>query len=203
MADSNFPLDTVVNCMASFAILPLAPGHQTLLLLMKAKIPMASKQPIVKQVAWLSFVPQLLILSIFIVLASLTGSQTPAIMGALAYFGTSVVLKRTVAQHHRKGISHLKIGEFGPAIELFEQAYEFFNRYRWVDDWRYITLLSSSRVSYREMALLNMAYCYGQLGEGDRSREFYDKTIAEFPDSAMATAAIKMLDSETSPDPRP
>ena len=165
---------------------------------LKKGTPMASKHPIVKKIAWLSFVPQLLILSIFIVLASLTGTQTPAIMGALAYIGTSVVLRRTIAQHHRKGISHLKIGEFGPALEMFEQSYEFFNSYGWVDDWRYITLLSSSRISYREMALLNMAYCYGQLGEGARSREYYQKTLNEFPDSAMAMAAIEMLDSAKS-----
>ena len=178
-------------------------GASFIILILKVEFPMASKQPIVKQFAWLSFIPQLLILSIFIVLASLTGTQTPAIMGTLAYVGTLVVLRRTIAQHHRNGISHLKTGKFGPALEMFKQAYEFFNRYRWVDDWRYITLLSSSRISYREMALLNMAYCYGQLGEGARSREYYQKTLTEFPDSAMAMAAIKMLDSATSPDPSP
>jgi tetratricopeptide (TPR) repeat protein len=156
---------------------------------------MASKQPIVKQTAWLSIIHQLIILSIFIVLASLTGTQTPAIIGALAYLGMSVVLKKTIAQQHRQGIAHLKKEEFGEALERFQESYDYFNHHRWIDDWRLITLLSSSRVSYREMALLNVAYCYGQLGEGARSREFYEKTLAEYPDSTMAKAAINMLDS--------
>jgi len=163
---------------------------------------MTSKQPVVKQIAWLSVVPQLLILSIFILLASLTGTQTPAVMGALAYFGMLMVLRRTFARYHREGISHFKAEEFDRALEMFKQSYDFFNQHRWVDDWRYITLLSSSRISYREMALLNIAYCYGQLGEGAKSREYYQKTLVEFPDSAIAKAAITMLDSAISPGPR-
>ena len=164
---------------------------------------MASKQPIVKQTAWLSLIPQLLILGIFIVLASFSGTQNPGIMGALAYISASVLLRKTVAQHHRKGMAHFRKEEFAPALDRFQQSYDFFSHNRWVDDWRYVTLMSSSRISYQEMALLNIAYCYGQLGEEARSREYYLKTLNEFPDSAMAMAAIEMLDSATSPDPRP
>ncbi len=156
---------------------------------------MASKQPIVKQVAWLSLIPQLLILSIFIVLASSSGTENPAIVGALTYFFALLVLRRTVSIHHFKGIAHLKKAGFAPAVEKFQLSYAFFSRHKWIDNWRHITLLSSSRISYREMALLNVAYCYGQLGEGARSKEFYQKTLLEFPDSAMAKAAINMLDS--------
>ncbi len=156
---------------------------------------MSSKQPIVKQTAWLSLIPQLLILAIFIALASLTSTQSPAIMGALTYISASVLLRKTVALHHRKGMAHFRREEFVPALDRFQQSYDFFSHNRWVDDWRYVTLMSSSRVSYREMALLNMAYCYGQLGEGDKARGFYERTLMEFPDSGMAKAAINMLDS--------
>ena len=156
---------------------------------------MASKQPIVKQVAWLSTIPQLLILASFIALLSLTETESPAVMGALAYFSVLVVLRKTVALHHWKGIAHFKKEEFAPALARFQQSYDFFSRHRWIDEWRYVMLLSSSRISYQEMALLNMAYCYGQLGEGARAREFYQRTLREFPGSAMAKAAIKMMDS--------
>jgi len=156
---------------------------------------MASKQPTVKQIAWLSLMPQLLLLSVFIYLASLTGTENPAIIGALAYISASILLRKTVALHHRMGMAHFRKEEFAPALARFQQSYVFFNHNKWVDDWRYLTLMSSSRISYREMALLNVAYCYGQLGEGARSREYYQKTLLEFPDSAMAKAAINMLDS--------
>lgn len=163
---------------------------------------MASKQPIVKQVAWMSMVPQLIILSFFIVIASYTGTESPAIIGALAYLSASVILKKTIPSDHRKGMVYFKKEEFGQALERFLSSYDFFNRYKWIDDWRYITLLSSSRISYREMALLNAAYCYGQIGEGAKAREYYQRTLEEFPGSAMAKAALRMLDS-SNPNPGP
>jgi len=156
---------------------------------------MTSKQPLVKQSAWLSIIPQLLILSIFIVLASRTGTESPAIIGVLAYFSALTILRRTVAVQHRRGIAHFRKKEFAPALERFQQSYDYFCRHKWVDEWRYITLLSSSRTSYREMALLNIAYCYSQLEKEVEAKEFYQKTLREFPNSAMAKAAIDMMES--------
>ena len=162
---------------------------------------MALIQPIVKQTSWFSLIPQLLILSAFIALASLTGTENPAVMGSLAYISVSVVTRRTATLHHRIGMAHLRKEELAPALERFKQSYDFFSRSRWVDNWRYVTLMSSSRISYQEMALLNIAYCYGQLGEEAMAKEFYQKTLHQFPDSAMAKAAIKMLDSVGSGSP--
>ena len=74
-------------------------------------------------------------------------------------------------------------------------SYGFFNKKQWIDKYRFIILLSASRISYKEMALLNIAFCYGQLGDGKRSREFYEKTLTEFPDSEMAKTALNMLNA--------
>jgi len=151
----------------------------------------------------LFLIPQLLILSVFIVLASRTGTENPAIIGTLAYFSVLAILRRTVAVQHRKGIAHFRKEEFAPALQRFKQSYDYFCRHKWIDEWRYITLLSSSRISYRGMALLNIAYCYGQLEKGVEAKEFYQRTVREFPDSAMAKAAIEMMDSITSEPPQP
>ena len=48
---------------------------------------------------------------------------------------------------------------------------EFFKRYNWIDKYRFVVLLSLSRISYTEMALANIAFCHGQLGEGGKSKE--------------------------------
>ncbi len=77
----------------------------------------------------------------------------------------------------------------------FKLSYDFFTRHPWIDDWRFITLLSSSRVSYREMALLNMAFCHAQEGDGVKAKEFYQRTLKEFPDSGMAKASLRMIES--------
>ena len=77
----------------------------------------------------------------------------------------------------------------------FERSYQFFTRHAWVDRWRYVALLTASRMSYREIALLNTAFCYSQIGDGKRSRDTYDQTLREFPDSQMAKTALRMMNS--------
>ncbi|MHB8061692.1 MAG: tetratricopeptide repeat protein [Ruminiclostridium sp.] len=40
-----------------------------------------------------------------------------------------------------------------------------------------------------------MAYCYGQLGDGAKSKELYQKVIEQFPGSKVAESAMKMYDA--------
>ena len=67
--------------------------------------------------------------------------------------------------------------------------------YKWIDRFRSIVLMSPSAVSYREMALCNVAFCYTQIGNGERAKEVYRRTLAEFPESGMAAASLRMLES--------
>ena len=45
------------------------------------------------------------------------------------------------------------------------------------------------------MALLNIAFCYSQIDQGKKAKEYYQRVLNEFPESGMATAALKMIDS--------
>ena len=58
-----------------------------------------------------------------------------------------------------------------------------------------ITLFSASKMSYREMDLNNIAFCYSQIGNGTKSKEYYEKTLSEFPESIMAKTALKLINS--------
>ena len=44
------------------------------------------------------------------------------------------------------------------AINEFQKSYDFFEKNQWVDKYRYLTLLTASKSSYREMALNNIAF---------------------------------------------
>jgi tetratricopeptide (TPR) repeat protein len=177
----------------------LGPGTRNLGLPLsrEGEFQMSLKLPAIKQTAWLSLIPHLLIISIFMILASIAGVGIPALIGVGGYIFLSVILKKTLARYHQRGMAYLKAREFEQALRKFQLSYDFFSRYRWVDKWRFIILLSSSRMCFQEMALLNMAYCYGQLGRKDKARELYNRTLTEFPESAMASAAIQVLDSPT------
>jgi len=156
---------------------------------------MASRQPIVKQTAWISIIPQIGVMGVIVAVVYSIGVPYPIVTGALTYMVISFSLRRLLPAAHRRGISYFKKKDYNAAIPEFQKSYAFFSKHQWIDNMRYLTLLSSSRIGYREMALLNIAFCYGQIGEGAKSKEYYQKTLAEFAHSEMAAAALKMFDS--------
>jgi len=154
---------------------------------------MAGKAPLLKQIAWISAVPHLTVGALLVLLAYWLGLKNPILFGAAAYLTISVTLRRLIPRHHRRGIRLLKENKFDKARAEFEKSYEFFTRNAWVDDSRYLVLLSSTKICYREMALLNIAYCYGQAGDGKRSKDSYEQTLEEFPESEIAKASLRMF----------
>lgn len=155
---------------------------------------MASSLPIVRQIAWLSLVPQLTVLLSLITAVTALGIGDPVLVGLLCYLVLVVAVRWLIPRHHRRGISLVKRQRFADAIPEFRQSYEFFANAEWVDRWRSITMLSSSRMTYREMALLNVAFCLTQTGERDQALAEYRRVIGEFPGSKMAETSIRMLE---------
>ncbi len=89
----------------------------------------------------------------------------------------------------------VKQEQFEEAILNFERSYEFFKENDWLDKYRFLTLLSSGKMSYKEMALNNIAFCYGQIGNGKLSKEYFQRTLDEFPESGMAKVGLRFLNS--------
>jgi tetratricopeptide (TPR) repeat protein len=155
---------------------------------------MTSSVPIVRQIAWLSVLPQIGILLLLMGIAHLLGAQEPLLAGAITYLVASFILRSMIPRHHRRGISLYKKERFAEAIPYFAKSYEFFAQHAWLDRWRAVTMLSASRMSYREMSLLNVAFCLAQSGERELSIQEYRRVLAEFPGSKMAESALKLLE---------
>lgn len=156
---------------------------------------MASNLPVIKQVAWISLIPQIAFILILIYIYNLYGFETPEFYGALTYLALSMGLRYFIPKNHREGIRLSKNDQFEMAIYEYKKSYEFFTKNDWIDKYRYITLLSSSKMNYKEMALCNIAFCYGQIGNGTKAIEFYHKTLEEFPKNGLAQSALKILNS--------
>ena len=45
------------------------------------------------------------------------------------------------------------------------------------------------------MALVNIAFAYSQIGNGEKAKEYYLRTLDEFPESGMASSALRMIES--------
>lgn len=156
---------------------------------------MSSGQPIIKQIAWVSVPIQIVIMILFMAVFSFAQMDEPILLGALTYLLVVILVRRFVLREHRRGIAFFKRKQYTEAIDHFKESYDFFTKHKWVDRYRFVTTFSSSRISYREMALLDMAFCYAQTGNGDKSKEYYLQTLNEFPDSEIAKASLKMIES--------
>lgn len=158
---------------------------------------MSSNVPTIKRISWISIIPQFLVLGFIMMIWSLFEESNFILYGAITYFLISQILKSTIPKEHRKGMVKVKLEKFEEAIPYFKKSYEYFKRNNWIDKYRFLTLLSSGRMSYKEMALNNIAFCYGQIGNGKLSKEFYEKTLEEFPESGLAKAGLRLLNSMT------
>ena len=156
---------------------------------------MASNVPTIKQIAWISLVPQLILMGILVYLYFLFGSKEPFIFSALTYLILSFGLRNFVAKDHRQGMKLVNQHKYAEAIFFYKQSVEYFTRNSWIDKYRFLTLLSSSKLTYKEMGLCNIAFCYSQINNGQKAKEYYELTLKEFPKNGLAIAGLNMLNS--------
>ena len=158
---------------------------------------MSSGKPIIRQIAWISFIPNFILIALlYCLFCCITPPETTVYSVPLCYF-LIVILLRNIPRAHRRAIKLFKAEQYAQAITEFQNSYDFFMERQWLDKYRYLLLLSSSRISYTEMALLNIAFCYTQIGEGALARVYFEKTLSQFPGSEMARSALRLIQSLT------
>ena len=82
---------------------------------------MASGPPIVRQVAWVSVIPQVGLMLALIYLASCL--QFPPYLGLVVYLGLSIGVRSLLTRQHRRGMFLLQRGRYVEAIPFFQQSY--------------------------------------------------------------------------------
>lgn len=162
---------------------------------------MTASMPVARQTSWWATIPQFAALSIAISIGSLlTRSTTGVVWGTSLYLVYSFGSRSLLLRAHRRGMHHLRLQQYPEAIREFESSYSFLSRNRWIDRGRSITMMSPSAISYREMALLNIAFSYSQLGQGANAKDHYQRAFDMFPNSMMAKAALRLIESVEHPD---
>jgi tetratricopeptide (TPR) repeat protein len=161
---------------------------------------MSSKTPVSRQVNWLFVIPQVGFMILLTVLFNQLDPKNGVLYGVIVYLAVAYILRFTVSSKQRTGMKYVRAKKFKEAIPYFESSYKFFSNNLWVDKFRSITVFSASSVSFREMALNNIAFCYSQFGDGKRAKEYYERTLKEFPESGLARAGLNMLNSANNQD---
>ena len=125
--------------------------------------------------------------------------QTHGIMfGLVAYLMLALLQQQLIPRHHRKALRHCKRQEYDQAIPNYQKSVEFFRDHEWVDRFRAVTMMSAAGMSYREMGLIGLGFCYAQVGDGLNARRSYEQCLEEFPDNGMAIAALRLMDAAVS-----
>lgn len=159
-----------------------------------------SRVPVVRQVSWVATIPQIVAVATAIGLGWFI-AQSPAggACGAAVYLLYSFASRKWIPRDHRRGIRLSQNHQFAEAIVAHQESYDFFTRHTWLDRYRSITMMSPGAMTFREMALINIAFAHSQLGDGAKAKECYRRALAEFPNSAMAAAAVKMIEAFEAP----
>ena len=118
-----------------------------------------------------------------------------SIYGVVAYLVYSFGSRSILLRYHRTGMKLSKLGSYKDAIREFELSHQFLTRHSWLDRFRFITMLDESAISYREMALCNIAYSYVQLQEPAQALRYYERAREEFPESELAQSGVKHVQS--------
>ena len=151
--------------------------------------------PTIRQIDWVSVILQ--IVPFGLIAMPFYSANLPSwwLRSAAVYLLLTLVLHASIPRYHRKGIAFINQGNYVEAIDWFEQSYAFFQKNIWIDRYRYLVLLSISAISYREMALCNIAFLWGQLGDGVQSMHYYQQALIEFPNSVIANSGLRLLKS--------
>ncbi len=149
------------------------------------------------QISWPLVALQLLaVLGLILLIERVFGpmrSERAALYGVAIYFAYSIASRQLLAGSFQRGMRLLKKGRYEDAIPAFEKSYGFFEEHPWLDRLRCITMMSPCVSSYREMALVNIAMCYGQMGDVESSRSYFQKALDEFPGSMSARVGLNTI----------
>jgi hypothetical protein len=158
---------------------------------------MVSGKLIIRNISIPSLVFQLLLIAALVFVISLFVKFLPMafFLSAILYSSIAMSLRNTNSRNHREGVKLVKNAEYNHAIIEHKKSYEFFLKHPLIDKYRFITMLSVTRMSYSEMDLICIAYCCSKIGSGVLSKQYYEKALMRFPKSEMANNALELIKS--------
>lgn len=146
------------------------------------------KRKVIQIYNWQYLIPQIAIFVLLAFIFDFSRVSKPILLSLAIYLLASGYLKVMIPKYHRKGLFYIRKGEWEGAIAVFIKSYTFFSKHSWVDNYRAYTMLSISRLGYREMALMNIIYCYQKLNNTAEIKNYHRRLAEEYPENPYVQA---------------
>jgi len=160
---------------------------------------MSSKVPFVKQeTVWLALVPRILFIGILSMVYHQWDRKNYLVFGFITYLIIWYGL-RTMAfpKEVHKSIGLIKEEKFDEAIPYIERSIEFYNKHSWIDKYRFLLMVSSSKRGIRESSICNLGFCLLQIGDVKAAKEVYEDVLRQYPENTVAKIQLRTINALT------
>ena len=154
---------------------------------------LSARLPTMRPVSWPGVSLQFVVLGLCCGLGGWFSGVVGLTVGSAVYLVYAQVARALVLAPHTRGLRLFRAGEFDRAIHAFQGSYDFFSRHPWIDRLRFLTLLIPAQLSYREMALINIAVAHFESGRVPEAKDYYLRALREFPGSYLARSALQFI----------
>lgn len=153
--------------------------------------------PIYKPVNIFRALPQLIMIILLSVLFYFTifvsDIFSAALLSIFIVLAYRYLIRYTVLMNSVKGIKCLKKGDLEGAIRYFDKYNAFFTEHEILNKYGFIIFLSPSKYTYKELALVNLAYSYAQKGDIDQAKVYYQECLKINPQNGMAVSSMNFI----------
>ena len=158
---------------------------------------MRSKVPFVKkEIAWLSLIPRLLYLGLlclaFYPLDKKNFFIYAIIVHSLITFG---LRKWALPAVVHSSVALIKEGKFEEAIPYIKESIDYYDKHPWIDKYRFLLMVSSSKLCIMELLLCNLAYCHLQIGDVKIAKLTYEEVLRRYPENANARVQLQTINA--------
>jgi tetratricopeptide (TPR) repeat protein len=157
---------------------------------------MTSKVPFVKQETnWFALIPKLAVIGILCLCFYPLDRNKFFILAFFVYLILTYTARHLFfpAVMH-EGLKLIKEEKFEQAIPSVQKTIDYYTKKAWVDKFRFLLLISSSKKTIREMTICNLAYCYLQTGEIQKSKKIYSEVLRQYPENINAKSMLNTID---------
>jgi tetratricopeptide (TPR) repeat protein len=156
---------------------------------------MQTKVPLAKQETdWLAIIPRILLMAVLCLLVYRFDHRLFVFYGLFLYLAITIPLKRLLLPASLyESVKLIKQENFEDAIPFIQEDVDYFTKKAWIDKFRFLLMISSSKRTFREMSLCNMAYCLLQIGNVKESKALYEEILIQYPENIIAKAGLNNI----------